>query len=205
LALLLGGRVKVGPRALDLYRWRNRFNRDGLTSSLRLEFRELLSPRVSLRAPYGSSVEEGEDQVQQRLRYLVGWEIVLVADDVHSNLKDLFSIERWQGALPDLLADFTGLLRDTLDLMRELGDADDRRDNSYTQQPSIDVHPQNNDYNDWTALIDLTRDAWLATAAVNPVRAASSGVVVDHPIPSFQTVGFFCCNERRCHRQPPST
>jgi len=194
--LLLGGRVKVGPRALDLYRWRNRFNRDGLTSSLRLEFRELLSPRVSLRAPYGSSVEEGEDQVQQRLRYLVGWEIVLVADDVHSNLKDLFSIERWQGALPDLLADFTGLLRDTLDLMRELGDADDRRDNSYTQQPSIDVHPQNNDYNDWTALIDLTRDAWLATAAVNPVRAALEAELwwtIQYPL--FKRLAFFAATK----------
>ncbi|MFJ3368201.1 hypothetical protein [Pseudomonas sp. NPDC086251] len=70
--LLLGGRVKVGPRALDLYRWRNRFNRDGLTSSLRLELRDLLSPRVSLRAPYGSS-DEFEGQEQQRLRDLVGW------------------------------------------------------------------------------------------------------------------------------------
>lgn len=194
--LLLGGRVKVGPRALDLYRWRNRFNRDGLTSSLRLEFRELLSPRVSLRAPYGSSAEEGEGQVQQRLRDLVGWEIVLVADDVHSNLKDLSSIERWQGALPVLLADFTGLLRDTLDLMRELGDADDRRDNSYSQQPSIDVHPQNNDYNDWTALIDLARDAWLATAAVNPVRAALEAELwwtVQYPL--FKRLAFFAATK----------
>lgn len=194
--LLLGGRVKVGPRALDLYRWRNRFNRDGLTSSLRLEFRELLSPRVSLRAPYGSSAAEGEDQEQQRLRDLVGWELVLVADDVHSNLKDLSSIERWQGALPDLLADFTGLLRDALDLMRELGDADDRRDNSYSQQPSIDVHPQNNDYNDWTALIDLARDAWLATAAVNPVRAALEAELwwtVQYPL--FKRLAFFAATK----------
>lgn len=193
--LLLGGRVKVGPRALDLYRWRNRFNRDGLTSSLRLEFRELLSPRVSLRAPYGSS-DEFEGQEQQRLKDLVGWEIVLVADDVHSNLKDLSSIERWQGALPGLLTDFTGLLRDALDLMRELGGADDRRDNSYTQQPSIDVHPQNNDYNDWTALIELARDAWLATASVSPERAALEAELwwtIQYPL--FKRLVFFAATK----------
>jgi len=194
--LLLGGRVKVGPRTIDLYRWRNRFNRDGLTSSLRLEFRELLSPRVSLRAPSGFSDEFGEGQEQQKLRDLVGWEIVLVADDVHSNLKDLSSNERWQGALPGLLTDFTGLLRDTLDLMRELGGADDRRDNSYTQQPSIDVHPQNNDYNDWTALIELTRDAWLATAAVSPERAALEAELwwtIQYPL--FKRLAFFAATK----------
>lgn len=193
--LLLGGRVKVGPRALDFYRWRNRFNRDGLTSSLRLELRELLSPRVSLRAPYGSS-DESEGHEQQRLRDLVGWEIVLVADDVHSNLKDLSGNERWNGALPGLLTDSTGLLRDALDLMRELGGADDRRDNSYTQQPSIDVHPQNNDYNDWTALIELTRDAWLATAAVSPERAALEAELwwtIQYPL--FKRLAFFAATK----------
>lgn len=193
--LLLGGQVKVGPRALDLYRWRNRFNRDGLTSSLRLEFRELLSPRVSLREPYGKFAEADEDQEQQ-LKDLVEWEIVLMADDVHSNLKDLSINERWKGALPGLLTDSTGLLRDALDLMRELGGADDRRDNTYTQQPSIDVHPQNNEYNDWTALIDLTRDAWLATAAISPERAALEAELwwtIQYPI--FKRLAFFAATK----------
>lgn len=193
--MLLGDRVKVGPRALDLYRWRNRFNRDGLTSSLRLEFRELLSPRVSLRASYQSS-DEQEGQELQRPRDLVRWEIVLVADDVHSNLKDLSNIERWQEALPGLLTDFTILLRDSLDLMRELGGADDRSDNSYTQQPSIDVHPQNNDYNDWTALIELARDAWLATASVSPERAALEAELwwtIQYPL--FKRLVFFAATQ----------
>lgn len=192
--MLLSGRVKVGPRALDLYRWRNRFNRDGLTSSLRLEFRELLSPRVSLRASYRSSDElEGD---HQQLRDLVRWEIVLVADDVHSNLEDLSGIDRWQSALPGLLTDFTGLLRDALDLMRELGGADDRSDNSYTQQPSIDVHAQNNNYNDWTALIELARDAWLATASVSPERAALEAELwwsIQYPL--FKRLVFFAATQ----------
>ncbi|WP_129932447.1 MULTISPECIES: anti-phage defense-associated sirtuin Dsr1 [unclassified Pseudomonas] len=194
--LLLGGRVKVGPRALDLYRWRNRVHRDGLTSSLRLEFRELMSPLVSLRAPYGSSAEVSEGQEPQRLRDLVEWEVVLMADDVHSKLKDFAGDDLWQGALPGLLTDFTGLLRDALDLMRELGGADERRDNSYLQQPSIDVHPQNNDYTDWTALIDLARDAWLATAAVSPERAALEAELwwtIQYPL--FKRLAFFAATK----------
>jgi hypothetical protein len=119
-----------------------------------------------------------------------------MADDVHSNLKDLSIVERWQGALPGLLNDFTSLLRDALDLMRELGGADDKRDNSYTQQPSIDVHPQNNDYNDWTALIDLTRDAWLATAAVSPERAVLEAELwwtIQYPL--FKRLVFFAATK----------
>ena len=65
-------------------------------------------------------------------------------------------------ALPELpLSDFSALLRDAFDLMRELGSAEDReRFCPYMHQPSISEHPQNRDFHDWTALIDLTRDAW---------------------------------------------
>ena len=39
---------------------------------------------------------------------------------------------------------------------------------SYSSQPSISHHPQNTGFRDWTALVDLNRDAWLATAALSP-------------------------------------
>ena len=58
--LVLADRVKrLGPD-LDLHRWRGRFERDGLTTTLRLELRDLLSPRVSLRAPFGWAFDEDE-------------------------------------------------------------------------------------------------------------------------------------------------
>ena len=51
--LLLTGRVKSpGDADFDLYRWRGRFKRDGLTTTLRMELRELLTPRVSMREPF---------------------------------------------------------------------------------------------------------------------------------------------------------
>ena len=77
-----------------------------------------------------------------RIKQLVDWELVLAADHVHSTLRDLAD-EPWKSALPHLLEDFQQLLRDALDLLRELGEADDRSDRSYWDLPSIMPHWQN--------------------------------------------------------------
>jgi hypothetical protein len=190
--LLLTGRVKSWQRAFDLYRWRDRFQRDGLTTSLRLELRETLKPLVSLREPFRWPAEEGESHEPERMKQLVEWELVLSTDHVHSSLHDLPKDERWVAIQPELLSDFSALLRDALDLMRELGSADDRSDLSYMNQPSIGEHRQNNDFHDWTALIGLTRDAWLATAAQSPARAALVAENWWHaPYPLFRRLAFF--------------
>ena len=170
--LVLADRVKrLGPD-LDLHRWRGRFQRNGLTTTLRLELSDLLSPRVSLRSPFGWPFDE--DEVEEEtggIRQLVDWEIVLSASHVHGDLHELAGNENWATALPTLLAEFTGLLRDALDLMRELGGAEDKSDLSYVSQPSIGEHSQNSSFRDWTALIELNRDAWRAAAAVSPDQA----------------------------------
>lgn len=190
--LLLTGRVKSWLRDFDLYRWRDRFKRDGLTTTLRLELREMLTPRVSLREPFRWPAEDGEARKPERIKDLVEWEIVLSTDHVHSSLRDLPRDERWDAALLELLSDFSALLRDALDLMRELGRAEGRSDLSYMHQPSISEHPQNRDFHDWTALIDLTRDAWLATAAQSPARAALMAQAWWHtPYPLFRRLAFF--------------
>lgn len=202
--LLLTGRVKSWLRDFDLYRWRDRFKRDGLTATLRLELREMLTPRVSLREPFRWPAEDGEAREPERIKELVEWEIVLSTDHVHSSLRDLPRDEPWNAALPELLSDVSALLRDALDLMRELGSAEDRSDLSYMHQPSISEHPQNRDFHDWTALIDLTRDAWLATVAQSPARAA----LVAHawwqaPYPLFRRLAFFAAAQDTVipHRQ----
>lgn len=190
--LLLTGRVKSWLRDFDLYRWRDRFRRDGLTPTLRLELREMLTPCVSLREPFRWPEEDDEAREPKRIKDLVEWEIVLSTDHVHTSLRDLPKDERWNAALPELLADVSTLLRDALDLMRELGGAEDRSDLSYIHQPSISEHPQNRDFHDWTALIDLTRDAWLATAAQSPARATLMAQAWWHtPYPLFRRLAFF--------------
>lgn len=190
--LLLTGRVKSWLRDFDLYRWRDRFKRDGLTATLRLELREMLTPRVLLRESFRLSAEDGENSEPERIKDLVEWEIVLSTDHVHSSMRDMPEDERWTAALPELLSDFSALLRDALDLMRELGSAGDRSDLSYMHQPSINEHPQNRDFHDWTALIDLTRDAWLATMAQSPARAALVAQSWWYtPYPLFRRLAFF--------------
>lgn len=202
--LLLTGRVKSWLRDFDLYRWRDRFKRDGLTATLRLELREMLTPRVALREPFRWPAEDGEAREPERIKELVEWEIVLSTDHVHSSLRDLPRDERWDAALPALLPDVSALLRDALDLMRELGSAEDRSDLSYMHQPSISEHPQNRDFHDWTALIDLTRDAWLATAAQSPARAALVAQAWwQTPYPLFRRLAFFAAAQDNVipHRQ----
>ena len=59
--LLLSGRVKTVREDLDLYRWSRKLRRDGLTTVLRLELREMLSPRVSLRDRFPWPFDDDRD------------------------------------------------------------------------------------------------------------------------------------------------
>jgi hypothetical protein len=181
----------------NIFNWRERFAREGLTSTLRFELRDMLAPRVRISPPFQwADSETAENEEPKRIRDLVSWEIVLGADHVHLALKELNEQERWRAVVHELLPDATMLLRDTLDLMRELDGADDRHDLSYSAQPSISKHEQNRDFNDWTALIELTRDAWIASAARFPEIAK---VEVERwlliPYPIFRRLAFFAATE----------
>jgi hypothetical protein len=189
--LLLTGRVKSPSRHSDLYRWKDRLKRDGLTTSLRLELRELLSPKIALRAPFRWGAVEESNEEPTSIKQLVDWELVLAADHVHSTLRDLAD-ERWRAALPLLLDDFQHLLRDTLDLLRELGEANERSDRAHWDMPSISPHWQNRNFHDWTVLIELLRDGWLATRESNPERARRIALGwFDVPYPTFKRLALY--------------
>jgi len=196
--LLLIGRVRIRAdnSDLDICSWRERFGRDGLTTTLRLELREKLMPRVSLREPLSwwsdGGNEDREAEESSQTDGLPDVEVVLSTSDVRPVLRELAGEERWTEALPDLLPDFTGLLRDALDLRRELGDAHDREDRSSVDQPSISEHPQNAEFRDWTVLIELVRDAWCATSTRFPGRArAVAEAWWQIPYPVFRRLAFF--------------
>ncbi|WP_207389726.1 hypothetical protein [Stutzerimonas kirkiae] len=126
------------------------------------------------------------------------WEIVLASDHVHSGLHDMPKNEQWTAALPELLDDLSALLRDALDLMRELGGVDSESDHSYVHQPSISDHSQNKDFHDWTALIELARDAWLATVAKSPERARIVAETWAHgTYPVFRRLALFAAAQGR--------
>lgn len=196
--LLLSGRVKSSWRDPDLYRWKDRLKREGLTTTLRLDLRDLLAPQVALKKPLRLGDEEEGAGESTLLRHLVDWELVLAADHVHSVLRDIAD-EYWASALPQLLEDFQKLLHDALDMLRELGEADDRSDRSYWDLPSIAQHWQNRGFRDWVILIELLRDAWLALRVNDSSRATQ---VAQHwfylPYPTFKRLALFAASQDAC-------
>lgn len=196
--LLITGRVKSPWHDMDLYRWKDRLKRDGLTTTLRLELRELLAPKVVLKKPFRWGEDEESIEEPLRIKQLVDWELVLATEHVHSALRDLAD-ERWRLALPLLLEDFQQLLRDALDLLHELGEADDYSDRSHWDLPSISPHWQNRGFRDWVALIELLRDAWLATRDRDPERSTriASGWF-DSPYSTFKRLALFAASQDGC-------
>ncbi|ENT7180277.1 SIR2 family protein [Escherichia coli] len=197
--LLLSGRVKSPLQNLDLYRWQNRLKNEGLTTTLRLELRELLSPKVMLRRPFRYSEDDSSSTDEPlRIKQLVDWELVLTADYVRSTLFDLAD-ESWKSSLPYLLEDFQQLLRDALDLLRELGESDDRHDRSHWDLPSITPHWQNRGFRDWVSLIELLRDSWLAVRAKDSDQATRIAQNwFELPYPTFKRLALFAASQDNC-------
>lgn len=200
--LILSGRVKSPWREHDLYLWQRRLKREGLTTTLRLELRELLAPKVVLKKPFppfrwGDADSSNADE-PTRIRQLVDWELALAADHVNSALRDLAD-EHWTSPLPLLLDDFQQLLRDALDLLRELGEADERSDRSHWDLPSITRHWQNRSFRDWVSLIELLRDAWLAVRAIDSARATRIAQNwFELPYPTFKRLALFAASYDDC-------
>ncbi|MBY6193066.1 SIR2 family protein [Marinobacter hydrocarbonoclasticus] len=197
--LLLSGRVKSPWHDSNLYRWQGRLKREGMTATLRLELRELLAPKVRLKKAFRWSDDESNSADEHmRIKQLVDWELELASDHVHTTLRDLAD-EPWKSALPQLLEDLQQLLRDALDLQRELGEADDRSDRSHWDLPSITPHWQNRGFHDWVSLIELLRDAWLAVQATDCARATRIGQAwFDLPYPTFKRLALFAASHDDC-------
>jgi hypothetical protein len=190
--LVLSEKVKSKHHEFDFFQWSIKFRSQGLTLGLRHELRNLLSPMVLLRESF---IQKYEQKSAEKIRDIVDWEIVLKTDYPHNAVKDLAADGQWIEALPFLADDFTTLLCDALDLMKELDGADERSDASYLDRPSIKDHPQNNSYYDWTVLIELARDSWTAAAAVSPIRAK---LIAEKwwstPYPIFKRLAFFAAS-----------
>ncbi len=94
--LVLSGRLK-SCASRNLYGWFDRLKEDGLSTSLRFELREILSPYVDISEPFKWQVEDEEtDTIQQvRIRDLVRYEVVLSVDHPHSIFQDHKSLMQW--------------------------------------------------------------------------------------------------------------
>ncbi len=169
-SLLLSGRVRSLARSTDLYAWKIRFKREGLSASTRLALRELLSPKVEIRAPHRWPGYSEREVDSDSLLSIVECEVVLNSEHVRSVLGD--HLRENKPVLISLFREFENLLRDALDLFNELGKADEFRDVSHWDLPSISKHWQNRRFHDWTFLAESLRDSWEAVNEAESDRAA---------------------------------
>ena len=196
--LILSGRPKE-PDGINLRNWWQRYECDGLTGALRMELRNLMSPQVSFAPSFprlDSERDPDADDGTVRVWHVLRWEVALASNNVHYWRAELNKNDAWKALLPELLPVFASLLRDALDLIKDLGGADEKRDNSDWYQPSIEEHDQNRTTNDWTALIELTRDAWLVKAEADPRQARLIAKDwLNQPYPVFKRLCFFAATQ----------
>lgn len=195
--LMLADRVKRDTD-FNFGGWRGRVKEHGLTLPARFELREVLKPRIRFGESWRAPVLRRPPDEPAAIRDLVDWDAVLGHDHVGELLKDLHRSLPPGKTLAPLLPEMTSLLRDSLDLMRELEGATDEEDPSAFWHPSIAEHRQNEHYRDWTVLIDLARDAWVATAETDPPRALLQiQNWLAMPYPLFRRLAFFAAQDER--------
>jgi hypothetical protein len=169
--LVLSDRLATGPTShiQDVYVTARAIAKYGLSYSRRTELLQCLKPAVYIGGAFSSiepkSVEEG------KISDYVHCEVCLGDDHIKPRLREFAKSELWIRALPELLDGFERLLDEALELNVILADGDYDRDESGHFQPSISDHSQNQSYRDWLVLIELTRDAWEQTAAVDSFKA----------------------------------
>lgn len=179
-----------------LYGWEDRFKKHGNTPVVRQEFKDALRPSLKISRPYSFRTDRSGD-TNERISTIANVEVALASDHVHSAYERILKIEQFEGFLAHILTDMSELLSETLGLMCEAEISSELDDYSYIQLPSISDHDQNKDYNDWTLLVTLCRDAWLATADQNSENAKAILTIwasSKHPV--FRRLVFFALAHR---------
>lgn len=197
--VLLNGYVKHPSTFSNLYQWKEQFLKEGLSGSLRMKLRELLSPRITLREPFRWKNDGESPDRSERLKDIIDWELVLAEDHVESAIDELRKTSKWDGNLGSLIDDFDILLSDALGILQELGEASEYCDRSYWDLPSIAPHWQNRGFREWVVLIELARDAWLKVFGERPDRARSiARAWFEKPFPTFKRLALFAASQDDC-------
>lgn len=169
--LVVSGRTNPSVPVRNIYNWMHSFERDSKNPILLSELRALMSPRVEVNDPLPIFWNSFDLDQSENISDLVRWQVLPTVEGAYSDFRGLMSSDRLNKHSQQLIDLFTLLLRDSLDIIRTLGEADEKNDFSATYMPSIKQHAQNTSQHDWIALIGLARDAWLALSVSDPERA----------------------------------
>jgi hypothetical protein len=129
---------------------------------------------------------ELEGKPERSLSYYVEVEVHLTAGErVMSVIGDIDKDPKRKLLLADLADDLTSLLKKALDLFAAADKANPDNDPSWSDQPSIAPHAQNQHFREWSHLIELVRDSFTALAEVRP--SAANGLLerwstIDYPL-----------------------
>lgn len=188
--LILSGNVRSSSNSLDLYDWKRQFLLNGATKNLKLTLREILAPKIVIKEKLFFDESNATDN-----KYLIDVELNLNSDHVHSELVK-FEEPRWKEELPSFLEEFQMLLRDGLDLLKDLEKIDHKNDFSNWYLPSIEEHPQNRNFHNWTALIELLRDSWLQLKEINKPKASTVACYwFELTYPTFKRLALFAASK----------
>ena len=195
--LLLSGRVlsaRASPdRDFDMRDWGEKLQNEGLSVPLRLQLREILSPHVIIGEKIAwDGIEQPMPATPQCASDIFSCHLNVGVRDKHVVMVHNKDNPRWREVLPRLLDDFTALLRDALDIMRELKEVDDKCDGSDMHLSSVEEHEQNMYTSEWTILAEFARDAWLQTKKTDSAKALRVAQEWQAtPYPLFKRLAFF--------------
>lgn len=195
--LLIDGHLSNSHEDISIYTWIELFKNDGLTTRLRLQLRNILAPRIHLSKPLSMSTLANDDSSVAD-EQIFNCELDLACAHVHSAFKEL-GPEIFNEHCEKLINDFQMILVDALDLMREVGFANEFEDRSTWDLPSIHPHTQNRFYRNWVSLIDILRQTWLALWNKNPKLAAKYAedwFVI--PYPTFKRLALYAASLDNC-------
>lgn len=196
--LFFTGRVKSSGGKLNFFDWRKRLNLEGLTTTTRMQLREILSPKIKLREPFHWDGENTSDSTPKSLKQLVDWELVLEDDHIRSSMRNI-NDKIGNHHLAALFEDIQSLLRDALDILKEMGEATEQRDSSMWHLPSISEHWQNRGFRDWIVLIELLRDSWIEIKMTDSDKANRIAINwFNLPYLTFKRLALFAASQDDC-------
>lgn len=191
--------VAAGDRYLDLWTLElGKSVKDGEWNlRLKHELVEVFSPALQLKPALPLSLLSEEPTDDTSIRYFAEARVVPKCRDKAWLLLDaLHRSPHADRILAGLADEATGLLRRAMELWELVEQADCRSDQSFLDQPSIAPHTQNSRMCEWTALIELCRDAWLAVLRTDRSRARAvveRWKTISYPV--FRRLCFFAMAE----------
>ncbi|CBJ39346.1 protein of unknown function [Ralstonia solanacearum CMR15] len=172
--VIAAGYAKTHDNSTEFHGWAFQLPPGPIGATSRLMLYRLLEPRVTFREPFNlrdDSAESTNSKRMVRVGDIVTWNLTLEGGHPHDVFEGLRTRAEWSSLLVESLPVFTQLLKNCVDLMVLLDGASSEEDLSVWHQPSIAPHSQNRHFNAWTALIELCREAWNATAQVDVALA----------------------------------